>query len=1096
MPEEEYEMLDDNNDFEQVSDNLSPNNKRENNSLKDKLTSNKGRITNNNSNLSKEEKNLDDNKKLSDSDSKIKNKKGGLKDKLKNKDTAEKNIENAKGKSRGLRRGLPTLNNASGDGTDNKEEKNDNDSEGTNNNGENGKKDINPVNKVKNKIENAKNIASNPAELIKTVAKKVTKTVVKLVMTILSPFIIGILLAIFVIYLILGPLMEVWNAIDEGATYVANSVEKFTNFYKGFGFQDSKAAFFDEVNELQTEYYDNQLNLPLLMSTIFYTEQDGYDTEYEGVEEPESDDPISALATGGVTNLVSFFRTWTKDKIAESHNTVDENGLTYNAGKIYRLRRLAAAMCDRSGPSTSMGLGEFADKYGGMFAKAIKDVFSSLLDFIGTLIQSTFELVLSDIIDIVTFNWDNLGNNTEDFVNSIKDSGKNVIDCLGMLLNVVSFGLCTIKTMSIDVTELASLDLNKIITVKYVPYRVNIEKYDAYLQDYYIKNTPEFKQYLTGNEENDEKRIAQIIENIHANEKAFREIVLNEVEGSSEVYADGCVGAIDNNIINSLKSPVDVSSSKLIYFDSSSAFGVVDGLNHNGVDLNNENAGILAGDNIYAIADGKIESIGPSQGSVSNGNIDNYLFIGDSRYAAINSKLKNYGNNVIVYGEKDSSPNDWQGIAKIGSGTINNTQITLPSTATNISIMLGISDLSQDSQYRVLLNNLHDRYPSAKIYVNSVYHIGKNYSGHAKVSSIDEFNEKMKKICDSLDYAEYVDVTGNLYESSGYLNSTLTPDGFNLNGTGQDILVGNIVNAITGNVSIEDGGYTIKILHNSMIGDKTYKFYSVYGNVDMSSITIKESDAVSKGDVIGKIGKTNAGVSQLHFEFRNESDTPIDPTNLFIACSVPNTNTAGGNFAAHSTTLTKESFVNSWKSYCNSNSCNSYFVDHIGEIYDYSIKYKINPEFVVTRAMSEGYDPGGSTYNYWGIGCTNSGGGDDCYSFSSLQEGIRGLASLGIVEDAVTVADIMGSYAYIGAYWYNPGSWSTGGCAYFPYINKYMSTSRTSVVGNACISGKFCDIDGNGQCTKTIQEDQDAYAKWQVDDKMGVYRKAIWGLEN
>lgn len=81
-------------------------------------------------------------------------------------------------------------------------------------------------------------------------------------------------------------------------------------------------------------------------------------------------------------------------------------------------------------------------------------------------------------------------------------------------------------------------------------------------------------------------------------------------------------------------------------------------------------------------------------------------------------------------------------------------------------------------------------------------------------------------------------------------------------------------------------GTYIKLKHSKMIDGTKYEFYSVYANLQAGSVTLKKGDKVKKGDVIGKAGKTgDATISQVHFEFHNENDTPIDPTNLFIQCS-------------------------------------------------------------------------------------------------------------------------------------------------------------------------------------------------------------------
>ena len=85
---------------------------------------------------------------------------------------------------------------------------------------------------------------------------------------------------------------------------------------------------------------------------------------------------------------------------------------------------------------------------------------------------------------------------------------------------------------------------------------------------------------------------------------------------------------------------------------------------------------------------------------------------------------------------------------------------------------------------------------------------------------------------------------------------------------------------------------------------------------------------------------------------------------------------------------------------------------------------------------------------------------------------------------------MMSKYAYIGANWFNPGSWSEGGCAYYSHINKYMSSARSSIVGQAC-NGPHCQ---GSACMKTNAEDQKAYATWQVNDKMVPLRYNIFGL--
>ncbi len=290
-----------------------------------------------------------------------------------------------------------------------------------------------------------------------------------------------------------------------------------------------------------------------------------------------------------------------------------------------------------------------------------------------------------------------------------------------------------------------------------------------------------------------------------------------------------------------------------------------------------------------------------------------------------------------------------------------------------------------------------------------------------------------------------------------------------------------------GDYTCNDGyGNSVVIAHPN--GD-----YTVYGHLASVSSNITIGYDVVKGEVIGKVGKTgDTTVAALHYEIRkggNSVDNAVNPTDT-TSPDNPRPAIPSGDFSVHETSLTQDQFCTGLRSYCNNHDCNIFSVN-CETIYSTSISSNVNPELVVARAMCEGFSPGGSTNNYWGIGCTNTGGGKDCRSYSSLTTGIQGFAS--VVAKYNTASEMMSKYAYIGAYWYNPGSWSTGGCIYFNYIREYMSPGRQNTVAAVCNSGASCSTSG-GQCTATIQEDQNAYATWQVANKMGPIRYNIWGL--
>lgn len=181
------------------------------------------------------------------------------------------------------------------------------------------------------------------------------------------------------------------------------------------------------------------------------------------------------------------------------------------------------------------------------------------------------------------------------------------------------------------------------------------------------------------------------------------------------------------------------------------------------------------------------------------------------------------------------------------------------------------------------------------------------------------------------------------------------------------------------------------------------------------------------------------------------------------------------------TNLSKDEFVAACDKYAKNDSKHKYFYDKCDEIYEISIDNNFNPEMVVIRAIVEGFSPGTSKNNYWGLGCYNGAGVNACITYSSFSEGVKGF--INNVSQYDTVEEMMGKYAYIGNNWYNPGSSSEGGCYYFPYIKQYMSSGRIITVENACSENKKCS---GTMCELTNDEDQLAYSKWQVSKMVSV----------
>lgn len=720
-----------------------------------------------------------------------------------------------------------------------------------------------------------------------------------------APYIIGFILLIvlifFVIELILGPIMEAWGYIDEAITGTANFSEKLTNFYSGFGFQDSKEAFYDELDDLCDRYGCSNdgtgLDVPLLLSTLFYTEGMGYDTAYDEVEALDAID-ASVFGEGSPTGLFNVVRGYLRNKFDEAQQTVDENGLTYNAGKIYRLRKLARNQfhtdffgnATREGEEKTMGLGEFLKTYGKNIGKDIVNLLEGLISTSWNSINVALKELYAFIVG---------SEYSGSFFDNAGEAAQDVLHTITQLIGDIFYGI-------LDITDI-SISLNG-VTIKYKTWKYDEDNYKNYLMKYYFEHMPEFKSMIKGlSDEAKENRKEQLYNDILSNKKLFEDIFLQYQNSSSENYVESCLGAINQTLVNNLNKPVDIAENFNVSFDENYSYGIVNGKNHNGVDLNTTTAGVNLGSNVYSVANGKIVSI------------------------------------------EDSNCND--------------------------------------------------------------------------------------KVC----------------------------------------------------------GKSIKISHDINVDNETFKFFTIYSNVDAKN-GLKVDSTVVKGDTIGTINNSTDNTEGLHFIFLDANSdangVAIDPTNLFVICS-----TSADDWMIHQSSISKAEFATKLQNYCTNNTCGSsmqMFVNNADLIYDTSKKYNVSPELVVVRAVNEGFSPGNNngSNNYWGIGCTNSGGINACYTYSSLSEGIKSFASISPVKNSQTASEMMSTYAYIGDYWYNPGSSARGGCYYYPYINGYMLTSRSNVVAGYCSTSKTCS---GSDCGKTTSEDQDAYSKWQVNDKLIKNRKEIFG---
>ena len=578
--------------------------------------------------------------------------------------------------------------------------------------------DNNALNVVKNTIGST---ITRVANTLKAFASgdinEAMKNIGLLFFKLFGPLLISVIFLAIIIYMIFSPLMEVLKKIDEAATNVANFSEKLDNLYHGFGFQNTKDAFFDEIQDLNKKYY-NQLDLELLMSTIFYSEiYEGY--ESTSFNDSESEGVVDESFSGKDSkSMFSIFKSLVKgkviEKLKESKETTDENGLTYTLGKIYRLRKLARNQfangyfggAAREGELRTENLGYFLNTLG----EDVKDVFAALIVVlynytIGGITRNINNVITSAVLDyLIGKGYNYTEEELNNMGNMISNLGLSLEDLVGDFF--VSIGSIEKVDFDIDVFEDVALPIvNKIkndlkcvvlwdcadaesaiklvkdvlenvltgVNITFHTYQFSEEAYTNYLKKYYIPNMPEFRKYVYDkNGKVVEKQVNRIVREIYETKDMYIDIFGKTYVEQTENYDNACVGAVNRDVVALLTLPVNIDSSTCVNFTKDYGFGVTSsGEDHKGIDFNEVTTKTKVNDPVYSIADG---------GKVLESSTDN-TWSGTCKGGclkieySVTSNLDNYKFTIIYEGmdhnsvtlTKDSTVNKGTQIGIIGS---------------------------------------------------------------------------------------------------------------------------------------------------------------------------------------------------------------------------------------------------------------------------------------------------------------------------------------------------------------------------------------------------------------------------------------------
>lgn len=738
---------------------------------------------------------------------------------------------------------------------------------------------------------------TNTQGKVDSIVKQTISGFAKKALIAVAPYILGFLLLFvlifFVIELILGPLMEAWGYIDEAVTGVANFSEKLTNFYNGFGFQDSKEAFYDELEDLCDKYTCSNdgsgLDVPLLLSTLFYTEGMGYDTSYGSIEDSDS---IDVTSLGTPEGAFSAIKEWLREKYDESKETVDENGLTYNAGKIYRLRKLARnqfytnsfGLTERRGQEKHASLSQFLEMYGKNIAVDISDMLKDLVGIVLKTLKGPFSEIYASAIGSKYAGeyFTDLANKAGDFESTFRT-----------LISDVFYGLADITNIDI---ELLGDDGLLTVDITYREFQYDEDNYKKYLTKYYFESIPEFKEMLNGlSGEDREKKKEQLFNDIVSNKKLFEDIFLQYQNSSSENYVESCLGAINQTLVNNLNMPVDIAENFNITFDENYSYGVVNGKNHNGVDLNSTTAGVNLGSNVYSVANGKIVSIedsncndkvcGKSIKISHDINIDNETFKFFTIYSNVDVKNELKVNSTVVKGDIigtiNNSTDNTEGLhfvfmdanSDANGIVIDPTNLFIKCTTKSSGTLVG--DTIQDRVWNFFAAKGYNKFKIAAIMANinneSAFKTNnlenaceQNYTDETITEAINSGKIGKSEFIASTNVCKYyTDKNGNYDGRYGYGLSQWTAQGrkerfYNMK--------------VEYNVPIDDEGLQLDLLYAELEESWAYKTYeNTWRNASSESDIASATTAYCHGFEIGSGCDARISVAQNFYnEYKNK----------------------------------------------------------------------------------------------------------------------------------------------------------------------------------------------------------------------------------
>ena len=293
------------------------------------------------------------------------------------------------------------------------------------------------------------------------------------------------------------------------------------------------------------------------------------------------------------------------------------------------------------------------------------------------------------------------------------------------------------------------------------------------------------------------------------------------------------------------------------------------------------------GSNVFSYNEKKCDyMIVADAGGTKIASLDNFLFIGDSRYAEgglTHNAIKEAGKNITICGVGSSRVKEWLDVARNnGKGKVQDTQVDITGKYSGISIQLGANSPGQIDEMKDLIKQLKSLHPNIPILVNSCLGVSSNYSTEwASAAQLQEniniFNRAIEQFCDNENNVYYIDISNGLVGSDGYVKKEyMDSEGLHIaTEEAAKIFVNNLKGATLSNtrettavVSTSAGGF-VELFNKPKY--KRNRDNILVGAKWLFSIMEENEKLIEKIDLIKyllyKATDTNFGVTEFDYSF-------------------------------------------------------------------------------------------------------------------------------------------------------------------------------------------------------------------------------------